>query len=120
MPREGERPFMPENGEAEESILPKKIDEIYDPYISGEKRRLDTFIAASAELQASIQLIRNPSLTPESFFKMLQGWNNQHQKITGPYVEHQVVGINGQILQIRMDREGNVQLAGTYRQSLSK
>ena len=83
-----------------------------DPWIEQQKEKLDAFILASPELQASIQALHHSALTIDVFTTIINDWNNEHRDWVGVSVERTYTSDTGFFLMIRMDAAGNVRLKG--------
>lgn len=91
-----------------------RIEQIKDPQIEEQLRKLDAVMDQDPVLQAKVQALRNRFLTREGFFQMIESWNRDHKSWVGAYVERSFRGAHGEVLQIRLDRSGNIRLAGRY------
>lgn len=89
-----------------EHIAP--VEEIRDPFIEQQEKKLDDYIKNYRALDGVIRLVQSPHFKSENLMSMIEGWNKEHQEWSGGYVEKEFKGAKGEVLMVKMDKDGNI------------
>lgn len=98
-----------ENNEHQEFI--GKVEKTRD---SEREKELEDFILNSNELQNGIDMLEKDNFSDEDFIEMMKSWNDKNTEWAGGGIEKKFTSAKGQVLKVKMDYQGHVQLSGTF------
>ena len=88
-----------------------KIEATEVPWLKDQGAKLDMLIGSMPELKARVDSLSNPTTTADNLQTMVNSWNGEHDGVRGMYVERVFTGSNSMKLKVKMDQQGNIELA---------